>query len=110
MKRTPDVITQAFINGICAYTVKSFYFITNFKYLEWIERAKEEKKKSNGRIELSYCTIISLELEFVSWDAIDQLSKTTILLGVSQIVLIILFATVGGKISNIFKNLNLKFN
>jgi hypothetical protein len=35
--------------------------------------------------------------ENTSWDAIDQLTKATYALGVFQVTLIILFATVGGE-------------
>lgn len=50
-----------------------------------LRRAKLEKEKHKN-------------VENVPWDSINQLSKTTWLLGIFQITLIILFATLAGEI------------
>ena len=49
-----------------------------------LKRAKDEKEKHKNA-------------ENVSWEATDQLTKTTWLLGLFQVTLIILFATLGGR-------------
>ena len=50
--------------------------------VELLEKKREDLKKRS---------------DFISWDAVDQLAKTTYLLGIFQVTLIILFATVGGS-------------
>jgi hypothetical protein len=56
--------------------------------LDWLHRASINKEKL--RIELDRKSTLS-------WGTIQQLNKTTWLLGCFQVVLIILFATLGGS-------------
>lgn len=56
--------------------------MNNTFVVDLLERKREDLRKRS---------------DFVSWDAVDQLAKTTYLLGIFQITLIILFATVGGS-------------
>lgn len=62
--------------------------------LDWLHRAtiEKDKKKREDKAPLS-------------WGTIQQLNKTTYLLGIFQIVLIILFATLAGsEVSILFSN------
>lgn len=54
--------------------------------LDWLNRAMIEKDKKKNE-----------DVATLSWGTIQQLNKTTWLLGIFQIVLIILFATVAGS-------------
>ena len=53
-----------------------------FLLLEWLQRAREQTLKKKDK---------------VNFDATGQLAKTTWILAVFQITLLILFATVGGE-------------
>lgn len=54
--------------------------------LDWLLRASIEKEKQKNE-----------DPSTLSWGTIQQLNKTTWLLGIFQVVLIILFATLGGS-------------
>ena len=54
--------------------------------LDWLQRASVEKERQKND-----------DPSTLSWGTIQQLNKTTWLLGVFQVVLIILFATVAGS-------------
>jgi hypothetical protein len=54
--------------------------------LDWLNRAMIEKEKKKSE-----------DVTSLSWGTIQQLHKTTWLLGIFQVVLIILFATVAGS-------------
>jgi hypothetical protein len=54
--------------------------------LDWLNRAMIEKDKKKNE-----------DVTTLSWGTIQQLHKTTWLLGIFQVVLIILFATVAGS-------------
>ena len=54
--------------------------------LDWLHRATVEKDRKKSE-----------DTSPLSWGTIQQLNKTTYLLGIFQVVLIILFATVAGS-------------
>ena len=61
--------------------------------LDWLQRATVEKERKKSE-----------DMSPLSWGTIQQLNKTTYLLGIFQIVLIILFATLAGSEVEILLN------
>ena len=90
---TPLGNFPANVNGVTSDSIKKMIRHPEKKQdlhvdliLDWLQRATIEKEKKKNE-----------SAETLPWGTVQQLNKTTWLLGAFQIVIIILFATVAGS-------------